>query len=220
MRDDDGLLTQTLRARGSQIFLRQDIEQARADLTEVECGARGSEGDRRQYQPLQILERIGREVGVAAGRKDAKHEAEDEDQHDPEVEVRERHAGDRHAGCDEVDDRVPPHGGDRPDDECDHDRQKKRGSAELQSLREPLGDRLEHRLASAKRAAEVTLKGVLEPDDVLGRKGLVESVLLTDRCDNDGVLHLAAGEDRHRVARRQMNEHEDDDAYEERDGNH
>ena len=69
--DDDGALAQPLGARGADVVLAEDVEQARADLAQVHGEARRRERDRRQHEAPQVLADVLRERDVAAGREDA-----------------------------------------------------------------------------------------------------------------------------------------------------
>src|SRR5207245_1458462 len=94
-----------------------------------------------------------------------------------------------------------------------------RRAAELEGFRQALRDRLEYRLARAKRTPEIAADRVLEPDHVLDGQWLIEPVLVAERVERDRVA-LLAGEDQHRVARRETEQREDDDGDEEGDRDH
>src|SRR5258708_4499346 len=204
---------------GPDVVLAEDVEQARADLAHVHSDARGRERDRREDEPAEVVERILGEPDVAAGMRDPEHESEHEDEDEPEEEVRQRHARERQPRREQVEGAVVPHRGQCPDDEGHDDRQRDGREPELERRRHPLADRLEDRLVRADRAAEVAGDGARDPGDVLHWQRPVDAQLLTDNVHARWV-GLLAGDDADGVARREMQQAEDDHRDEDRHRDH
>ena len=108
MARDNGSLAQAFRARRPHVLESEHVKQARADLPQIHGEARGRERDGREHEPAKVVSEVLRDRDVAARRKDVAgdHVCEEQDEHDPQEEPRERNASERDARREEIDDRV------------------------------------------------------------------------------------------------------------------
>jgi len=109
MAHDHVRLRQPFCARGAHVILAEHVQQARPDLPHVHGDAGGREGDRRQHEAAEIVERVVAELHIPARMGDPEDQPEDEDEDQAEEEVRERDAGERHPGREQIERRVMPH---------------------------------------------------------------------------------------------------------------
>ena len=151
---------------------------------------------------------------VAGGRQPAELDREQEDQHDPEPEIRCRDAPQREQVGAIVPGRPLLHRGNDARGDADHKGNDGRHQSELQRHRQLLRDQAQHRHPVAQRLAEVTGENALDPVDILHRDRLIEMVLLADLLDH-GRIALFAGHHQRRVARQQMLQREDQHRHEE-----
>ena len=162
----------------------------------------------------RLARQFSDERHVARGRQPAELDREQEDQHDPEPEIRRRDAPQREQVGAIVPGRVLLHrrddAGGNADQERDHDRHR----GELHRHRQLLRDQLAHRHLDAQRLAEIAGQHALDPVDILNRDRLIELVLLADLRDHGGIA-LLAGHHQRRIARQQLLQREDQDRHEE-----
>ena len=162
----------------------------------------------------RLARQFSRQRHVAGSRQPAEFDREQEDQHDPEPEIRCRDAPQREQIGAVVPGRAFLHrrddAGGNADQEGDHDRHRR----QLHRHRQFLRDQLAHRHLDAQRLAEVAGQHALDPVDVLHRNRLIEPVLLADLGDDLGIAFLA-GHHQRRIAGQQLLQREDQDRHEE-----
>ena len=81
------------------------------------------------------------------GRKQVERLREEQDEHDPEPEARERDAEERHARGERVPDAVPPHRGEGAERDGDDERQEQRAARQLERRAEPVENQAEDGIA-------------------------------------------------------------------------
>ena len=198
-----------LGAGGAHVVLANHIEHAGAGQPDDERRVRGRERDGRQQQVAQVGEAsLAEDRGIARARQPAQRGREDQYQVQAHPEGRNRrreHGGARQALVEpaSVADRGH-HSNRKSEDDDPHHRHEGQQDAGLQ----PVDDQIQHRGLKEDRLSEIAPGDGLEPSQVLGHHGLVQTHLDPHRGD--------------RLRRRQVAEHDrggvsGDEPYEDED---
>ena len=134
---------------------------------------------------------------------------EQEQEREPDHELRKRRQHEQQELRGVVEGPVAAHGGERPDQHRERDRDPGRQHHERERVLRPVGDDRGHRVAARERNAEIAVQNAPGPVGVLGEQGLVEAELLAQRGELVGRRRVP--EDRGgRVARERLrrDEHE------------
>src|SRR5713226_9525108 len=167
--EDDGPLRQPLGARGADVRVPEDLEEARANQA-------GDDG--RVVQPDR-----GRGVDQAApaalarSRQPAELEREDEDEEQAEPEARHRDAAERDEHRQPIEPGVRAERGQDAEDEAKRDRDGDRRGGQLQRARELVGDLLDHGALAENGLPEVAHDGAAQEARVLHGDGVVAAEL-------------------------------------------
>jgi hypothetical protein len=140
----------------------------------------------------------------------------DEDQDQPEKEVRNRDSDESYRCRRVVGDKAAPHGRQDTCGDSQHEPDQHAEGGELECDRKPLGDHRRDLEPGSRRLAEIALQRETQPLHVLDRDGLVESVFVAGLLERDRVAFLA-GQREHGIAGQRPDPGEDEDAREEED---
>ena len=202
MTEDHDLLGEPLGPSRPHVVLGQDLEHARAGQAGHQGGRVRGERHRGEDEVRPALE--------ARGREPAERDAEEEDEHDPEPEVRERLAEHGHDRARVVVARPLTDGGDDPRGDAEQHGEGHGREREIDGGGQPLDDHPERGGAVLEGLAEVAAEHAPEEDRVLDVERLAETELAIQRLDRGlrrpfGQEHLGG------VAGQNAQDHEDED---------
>src|SRR5437773_8809081 len=215
---DDRALGQPFRARRAHPVLAQRLEQARAQRARDDRRQRQPERRGRQHQRAQSRPALLERIEIARDRQPAQGDTEEKDQQQREQEVRHADPEQRKRGAHAIDGRVVTNGGRDGERKRDQQRDAHGQQRELEARPQTPADVVEHGLAVADRATEVTADEATHPERVLHVQGPVEAELAAQALLGGGVAGL-----RHHgvdgIAGRQVQQQEDARRDEQENGN-
>lgn len=168
---------------------------------------------RRQHEEAQIIERLLGERHVAGRGQPMQLDREQIDQQNRHQEGRHRQHGEGAAGHEAVERAARARGAGNRQRHADQEADELGHQHQFERDRNALGDRLQHGLPGAERAAEITLQHVAEPAQITPPQRLVEPHV-TAQCGDILRRRLVTEDDIGEIARQQRGDQEG----EQRDG--
>ena len=211
------VLGEPLGAGRADVVLLQNLEHGRTGDARDQRDIDRAERDRRQDQVLEPGPDPLGDRRVALHRHPVELEREDVGEQVADHEDRDREAEDRETDNGAVDPGSGLPGCDHAERHGDHHREDQRQHHQRQGRLDPQGDQLRNRQRGEDRGAEIALQHPEEPFAEADQIGAVEPEALADALDIGG-RGLVAGDDGRRVARRDIEEREDEQRHESHDG--
>ncbi len=219
MHEQDAALADALGARGADVVLLQHLEHRRAGDAGDQRDVDAAERDRGQDQVFEPRPDPFRDRRIALDRQPFELEREHvgEQVADHEHRHREAEHGERHDAA--VDPGAGLPGREHTDRHGDRHRQDQRDQHQRQRRLETLRDHRGDRKVGEDRVAEIAVQDLPDPFAEADQERPVEAEALADTRDIGGA-RLVAGDDRRRIARRDVEqaEHEQRHHAHDRDG--
>ena len=168
----------------------------------------------------QVVARILRERCVADCGQPADLHCEEDHQHHPEPEARDRESHRHEAGDGQVEPRVWAERGEDARGEGHEQREGERQYGQLECRRKLLGDQPGHRVLGDVRNTEVPLQRVPDPDGIPLGNWSVEAHLVLQGLHELRVIgvHERTLPRHHRIAGQQVQHQEHEERHDEQDG--
>ena len=208
---EDDAVVQALRPRRADVVLVEDLEHARAGEAREERRQVRAEREAREDEERHRLPDPSRDRLVAHDRQEVEPQREQDDEHQPQPEARQReaHQGEKASGV--VDPRVPEGGGQEAGGHADGDGEHQGESHQGERRRHAPDELLGHAGLVVEGLAEVAARDLTEPFQVPHVERTVEAQLATELLDGLGRA-LAAHDHQRRVPRDDVDQRERRDA--------